>query len=215
MFYSSCGTCGDIMQVSFTGQDHHPGCNPTEVFRLTNEWCDAAQREDPAECDRLQKEINKLDGPARLGPSALWYASIGWPVFPLLPGSKMPATKHGFKDATVDGDRIREWWTKHPESNIGLPTGVMFDVIDIDGPEGIKSLADLGPEALGNVHGKVGTPRGFHYYVASSGDGNRVGIRPGIDYRGVGGYVCAPPSRIEFKKWVWLMQPSPAIRKAA
>lgn len=194
------------------GQVSHPTCNPTEVFQLTQQWCDAAQSEDLAEVDRLQAEINKHDRPAQLGSSALWYASQGWPVFPLLPGTKMPATAHGFKDATLDPDEIQSWWWSHPDSNIGLPTGGMFDVIDIDGPQGIASLVELGEDAIPDVHGKVGTPRGFHYYVLSTGDGNRVGVRPGIDYRGVGGYVCAPPSVSEFKKWVWLIQPSPAIR---
>lgn len=211
MFYSTCADCRDVLEVTFVGQTSHPGCKPTEVFRLTNEWCDAAQRDDPAECDRLQKEINKLDSPARLGPSALWYVGIGWPVFPLIPGGKRPATRNGFKDASTDPDQIREWWGTNPEYNIGVPSGLFFDVIDIDGPDGVRSLADLGGDALGDVHAKAATPRGFHYFVAPTDSGNRVGIRPGIDYRSVGGFVVVAPSRMEFKSWKWLIPPSPAI----
>jgi len=45
------------------------------------------------------------------------------------------------------------------------------------------------------VIGKVITPRcGDHLYVRASGDGNTSGLLPGIDYRGRGGYVVAPPS---------------------
>ena len=33
------------------------------------------------------------------------YADAGWPVFPLIPGEKVPVTKHGFRDATTDPDR--------------------------------------------------------------------------------------------------------------
>jgi hypothetical protein len=41
----------------------------------------------------------------------------------------------------------------------------------------------------------VYTPRGGrHLYVAPSGDGNAANFRPGLDYRGAGGYVVAPPS---------------------
>src|SRR5207248_2501158 len=33
---------------------------------------------------------------------ALAYARRGWPVFPCLPGQKIPATTHGYKNATTD-----------------------------------------------------------------------------------------------------------------
>ena len=38
---------------------------------------------------------------------ALDYARRGWPVFPCRDGSKEPATRHGFKDATTDPGTIR------------------------------------------------------------------------------------------------------------
>src|SRR5690606_17894322 len=139
---------------------------------------------------------NQPEKSPSLGSVALWYAKRGWPVFPLRADgskcdgddkceqacqcSKKPATRHGLKDATLDLDKIKAWWSRHPKSNIGLPTGIAFDVIDIDGPTGIRSLAELGEGVLPEVHGKVSTPRGLHLYVASTGDGNRAGVRPGI-----------------------------------
>ena len=61
------------------------------------------------------------------------YAARGWPVFPCMPGSKRPATLHGFKDATCEGDLIRKWWLGVPDANIGMPTGlVSVDVLDVD-----------------------------------------------------------------------------------
>ena len=68
--------------------------------------------------------------------AALAYASAGIAVFPLGPRSKQPliaAAKggHGLHDATTDLDQIRGWWTTHPTANIGLRTGVVFDVIDL------------------------------------------------------------------------------------
>lgn len=211
MFYSTCGTCSEILEVTFTGQDHHPSCKPSEIFQLTSDWCNAAQREDVKECNRLQKRIDRHDKPAQLGPSALWYAQeCHWPVFPLRPGTKLPATKNGFKDASLDPDQIREWWQSTPDANIGIPTGQFFDVIDIDGPEGIRSMVDV---ELPPIHGKVGTPRGFHLLTPVSGDGNRVAVKPGVDYRGVGGFIVASPSIVDGKRYTWLITPSPEIMK--
>src|SRR3990172_2317885 len=63
---------------------------------------------------------------------ALRYAALGWPVFPIRPKRKTPATKHGHLDATTDEIRIRDWWTRMPEAGIGIPTGCAFVVIDVD-----------------------------------------------------------------------------------
>ncbi len=41
---------------------------------------------------------------------ALAYARHGWPVFPCLPGLKIPATTHGFRDASTDEQQITEWF---------------------------------------------------------------------------------------------------------
>lgn len=132
----------------------------------------------------------------QLLPSALWYASVGLAVFPLQAGSKEPLRgSRGFKDASTDPDQIRQWWRRFPSANIGLATGGLVDVIDIDGPTGVASWArmDRLPEPLGTVS----TPRpcGSHLYVARiPGLGNRAAMAPGIDMRGLGGYVVAPPS---------------------
>ena len=51
---------------------------------------------------------------------ALKYASMGLRVFPLQPGTKIPMTAHGVKDATDDPALIKEWWTRTPDAGIGL-----------------------------------------------------------------------------------------------
>jgi hypothetical protein len=85
-------------------------------------------------------------------------------------------------------------WSWQPQANIGLATGFVVDVIDVDGPAGLQSLARM--TSLPSVVGIVSTPRagGMHLYVPATGRGNRAGIAPAIDYRGLGGYVVAPPS---------------------
>ncbi len=66
--------------------------------------------------------------------AALGYAGLGWPVFPLSPGTKVPLKgTRGFEDATTDPDQIRRWWARWPAANIGLPPGAAGMVaIDLD-----------------------------------------------------------------------------------
>lgn len=144
-------------------------------------------------------ELDALEKPRpvpTLLSSALWYAEQGLKVFPLQPGSKLPYKgSSGFKDATSEFGGVLNWWRHRPSSNIGLATGHLVDVVDVDGPEGVVSWAAM-VDDLPRAIGTVSTPRagGSHLYVAATGRGNRAGIAPGIDYRGLGGYVVAPPS---------------------
>lgn len=176
-------------------------------------FLDALSADDQAEADRLAALIDtteaerkaRLYAPGSLLTSALYYAHKGIRVFPLRPGEKRPATRHGLNDATTDPDQVRAWWEATPDANIGTPTGYQFDVVDVDPPDGWESLVELKtagliPEPLGYAH----TPRGgMHIYVPVSGDGNAAGILPGIDLRGRGGYVVAPPSRSPIGSWEW------------
>jgi hypothetical protein len=133
--------------------------------------------------------------------AALWYAEHGTPVFPLSPGTKIPLKgSKGLKDATTDEAQIRDWWEATPEANLAIATGHTIDVIDIDGLPGHVSRArhwdDLdGDPTLGEL-ARVLTPRpgGLHIYIRARGHGNRAAMYPGVDYRGRGGYVVAPPS---------------------
>lgn len=213
MNFTLCQDCKGILQVTWTGQKTHPTCQQTAEELQLRAFVDAVQRGDDAEANRLEAEVNQPQPIPALGSVALWYAENGWPVFPLQPGRKEPATRNGFKDATTDIDQIKQWWGRDSDYNIGLPTGESFDVIDVDGELGMTSFVNLPEGAVPDVHGKVSTPRGFHLYVLPEGKGNRAGVRPGIDFRGAGGYVVAPPSRVDFKRYSWVMNPSPEIMK--
>lgn len=135
---------------------------------------------------------------------ALDYASRGWPVFPVTPNAKHPLGRlapHGAKDATTDADTITRWWTAVPDANVGIATGAVSGVyvVDIDDPNALTDDDDLpmGP--------RVATPRGSHLYFAhEDGLRNTAGkVRDHVDTRGEGGYVLAPPSVVDGKRYTW------------
>lgn len=160
------------------------------------------------------EQAARFDASGALAESAMWYARRGWPVFPCVPNDKVPATRNGLHDATTDVERVVAWWQACAAYNIGVATGHRFDVIDIDMPDGPDTLAAVRERApLPEVLAVVRTPSGgAHIYVPVRGgdDGesrNRAGRWPGIDIRGLGGYVIAPPSRIANVRYRWALPP--------
>jgi DNA-binding MarR family transcriptional regulator len=158
-----------------------------------------------------------------LEDATLSYAGAGFPVFPLhnldaggvctcggetvhpkcSPG-KHPRTLNGFKDATTDAERIRSWWKRWPDANIGIPTGERSGFLALDedprhgGYDSLRQLTKTHGELPRTKTTKTGSG-GRHYlfsYPAGSGIGNSSGrLGPGLDVRGEGGYIVAPPSR--------------------
>jgi hypothetical protein len=138
----------------------------------------------------------------RLLAAALAYASAGWPVFPCRPDAKVPATRHGCKDATTSPATIHAWWQR-TVCNVAIATGAPGpDVLDVDvhptgsGWTGYERLNSAGmiTGALRMVRTRSG---GLHVYFA--GTTQRNSSLPGahLDFRAEGGYVLAPPSTVE------------------
>lgn len=142
---------------------------------------------------------------------ALSYAYRGWPVFPCIVGDKPPATSHGVKDATTDKAQIKQWWEANPAFNIGIatgnPSGLLVIDIDMHGTQnGIAAWWEI-------IKGKtldqwatfwVVTPSGgWHFYYTTDSDVKNTAsvLGPGVDTRGTGGYIIAPPSMIGNKAY--------------
>lgn len=165
--------------------------------------CAALLRQDWEEASTIGDALDAEAGPAaRLVSAALWYAEQGLRVFPLMPGCKIPFPgTRGVHEATTDADAITWWWTREPKSNVGIATGHLVDVVDYDGEQAHAAWSEQYGETWGGltVLGTVSTPRpgGLHVYVPASGRGNRAAMVPGVDYRGSGGYVLAPPSLLD------------------
>ena len=109
---------------------------------------------------------------------------------------KHPLTPHGLKDATHLGAQVDWYWRRWPQANIGLLTGELVDVLDIDGPSGRAAFSRWAAEHQLRLDGPMArSGRGWHYYFQASGAGNRIGLLDHVDWRGRGGYIVAPPSR--------------------
>jgi Bifunctional DNA primase/polymerase, N-terminal len=162
-------------------------------------------------------------GTSNLLRAALDYAERGIPVFPChhpannwalgrwssrecscqqlgcLHAGEHPLSQRWREEATTDPHRIGRWWSRHPEANVGLATGVVFDVLDVAGtPDASRFPRDVAPE--GPV-ARTGGGR-WHYFVLPTGLGDAAmpgragaGPRSHVHWHGRGGYVLAAPSR--------------------
>lgn len=130
----------------------------------------------------------------------------GQPVFPCRSRgekAKAPMTKNGLHDATLDLDQIKRWWKSHGDAALGIPTGIVYDVLDVDvkddrdGRVHLPYLHRLG--LLNGCQKVVRTPSGgWHlYFKAATGLTNKARAALGLDVRARGGYVIAPPSYVD------------------
>jgi hypothetical protein len=147
------------------------------------------------------------------GRAAQTYAALGFAVVPMHatrpdgsctcvdrvcpdPG-KHPRLRGWKRLAASDPAVVGEWWRRWPQANLGLVTGRRFDVLDLDGPRGVEALRaalSIAPiEHPGPVARTGGG--GWHLLYALTGLGNRVGLLPGVDWRGRDGLIVAPPSQ--------------------
>lgn len=133
----------------------------------------------------------------QLRESALWLASRGLPVFPVIPKSKAPATTNGFYSATLDPEQIRFWWDRQPYSiGVSVPDGLIVVDFDANAHEHIKDNPDMGlPETWVTITPGKGGGRHYWYRLPEGVKiAPRVKVMDGIDIRTLGSYVLVPPS---------------------
>src|SRR3989441_6168493 len=130
------------------------------------------------------------------------YIGRGWSIIPIRPGDKRPLVRwEEFQLRRPLEEEARGWFRTWPDAGIGVVTGAISSlvVIDLD----LRHGGDVGLEDLERQHARLPITvkcrtggGGRHLYFAHPGGlvRNKVGLAPGVDLRGDGGYVVAPPS---------------------
>lgn len=119
----------------------------------------------------------------------------GLRIFRVHPGTKRPLRSGWQQEATSDPEKIASLWTHTPDADVGVATGQGVAVVDVDFGHGyvdVEAIADL-PLATLIVQTRSG---GHHrYYYVDEPVRNSAGkLADGVDVRGDGGFVVAPPS---------------------
>jgi hypothetical protein len=136
---------------------------------------------------------------------ALRYAKLGLSVFPLPPKAKIPQIKGWNVAGTTDPAQLELWWRQQPNANVAIQTGPKSKcfVLDVDPQYGGTDTLDglltrNGPlprtwqQMTGGAYG--GFQIFFRYPNFRIGNKQQWDKYPGLDVRGDGGYVVAPPS---------------------
>ena len=137
-------------------------------------------------------------------------ASFDWPVFPVNPDTKAPLITGWQSRATCDRFGVIDLFKDYPSAAIGLVTGQKSQlvIIDIDRRKnfnGLQNFKNAGHELSPTV--SASTPRGsIHLYFKAplcEVPCSASKIAEGVDIKGDGGFVIAPPSITKWGKYSW------------
>lgn len=168
----------------------------------------------------LAAETVPASQPARMQQAALDALARGWSVIPIAAGGKRPLIPwRVFQTRPARPDEVRAWFQRWPQANLALVTGARSGlvVIDVDPRHGGTASLAAQQAAAGPLPATLSAASGGggrHLYFAHPGGriGNRTGLRPGLDLRGDGGYIVAPPSRhASGEPYRWTSAPTAAL----
>jgi len=150
--------------------------------------------------------------------AARGYLALGWSVLPVRPRDKRPLIRwEPLQEARPSEADVAGWFEQWPDANLGVVTGAISNliVLDVDPKHGGDDTLQLLERRFGPLPQTVESHTGGggrHLYFRHPGYPvrNRAGLGQGIDLRGDGGYVVAPPSvHPSGTPYAWLAGRSP------
>jgi len=131
--------------------------------------------------------------------AAFTYHKRGFSVIPIQAREKKPLVAwEEYQKRGATEDEIRSWWSNRSDANVGIVTGGISGlvVIDVDSAEAKDKLKELVSGFDFSAVPRSRTGKGWQLFFQHPGYiiPNRLGVIPGLDVRGDGGYVVAPPS---------------------
>ncbi len=186
---------------------------------------------------RLRRRRQKR---AAMVDAALEYAALGWPVCrgaqPNREGPRSctcdrlgcpapgvhPISAEWAMEASTDPDTIRRWWSATPEANIILPTGRVFDVLDVPTSAGVMAMAQMDRAGLTLGPVAVLDSERYLFFVATRSPIDEdewwscrldcfpetVEDMPGLRWHCRDSYIPAPPSLLPSGRTVeWIRSP--------
>ena len=128
--------------------------------------------------------------------AALALERLGLSCIPLPAGSKVAARRWGrWQRQRPTPALLRRWWREEPGAGVAVVCGQVSGVVvlDLDGAAGLASVAGR-PNLRETACAQ--TPRGWHFYFRLPPGvtlPRKIGLLPGVDLLGEGGYAVAPP----------------------
>lgn len=129
--------------------------------------------------------------------AALEYLDAGYSIIPVGQDKKPLISWIEFQKRQATREEVKEWWTRHPEANIGMVTGSISGIcaVDNDDPNSkhqlLKTIDEFAQPPVSM------TPRGGNHMIFGMPEKevrNTVNFMEKVDFRGEGGYIVVPPS---------------------
>jgi hypothetical protein len=132
----------------------------------------------------------------KVADAALKYLDFGFSVIPLgLDKRPMLSSWRSFQKRHPLESQVRSWFEQWPDAGVGIVTGWLsrLVVVDLDSDKAVEHVR----KQMKRYPPTVKTGKGWHLYYrypAEKEIRNSVNADIGLDIRGDGGYVVAPPS---------------------